>query len=196
MDLASAFSLVVNMAKKNIGPIITLLSSALTFLTKSSPRITRNRGSRFSSLKLLLKFGAVVIAISVLFHSKARRTSRATSSTKKLGEESSFYNDEGIHPEFVRMSRRPGIGAGWYNQYKSDLYPHGYAVIRGGVKSKIPRFYEKKFEESNPLLLQKIKEKRKKIMEEKWDENSPFKLKIKEHIKRAQLRSLKRTLNQ
>jgi len=115
---------------------------------------------------------------------------------KKLGEESSFYNDEGIHPEFVRMSRRPGIGAGWYNQYKSDLYPHGYAVIRGGVKSKIPRFYEKKFEESNPLLLQKIKEKRKKIMEEKWDENSPFKLKIKEHIKRAQLRSLKRTLNQ
>lgn len=114
---------------------------------------------------------------------------------KKLGEESDFYHEEGIHPEFVRMSRRPGIGADWYAQYKSDLYPHGYAVIRGGVKSNIPRFYEKKFEESNPLLLQKIKEKRKKIMDEKWDEYSPSKLRIKEHIKRAQLRSLKRSLN-
>lgn len=43
-------------------------------------------------------------------------------------------------PEFVRMSRRPGIGAEWYEKYGRDLFPHDFAV-QEGRRWKVPRFY-------------------------------------------------------
>lgn len=113
---------------------------------------------------------------------------------KKLGEEAVYYEQEGIEPEFVRMSRRPGIGTDWYDEFKSDLYPHGYAVIRGGIKSNIPRFYNNKFELSNPTEMKEIKERRKDAMAEKWREFKPERLRVRERVKKAQISSLKRSL--
>lgn len=50
-------------------------------------------------------------------------------------------------PEFVRMSLRPGIGAGWYEKYGSDLFPLD-AAVAAGRKHKVPRYYFKKFRSS------------------------------------------------
>lgn len=119
---------------------------------------------------------------------------------KKLGQESEYYEQEGIEPEFTRMSRGSkklktgGIGAGWYERYKGDLYPHGYAVIRGGIKSNIPRFYAEKYEKEEPLKYQEVKERRKIAMAEQWRNNTPDRLRVRERIKKAAISSLKRNL--
>lgn len=77
--------------------------------------------------------------------------------TKKMtGSQADFYY-EGRQPEFVRMSRRPGIGSAWLDQYKSDVYPHDYIVIRDGIKVKPPKYFDKLFESIAPDEMSMIK---------------------------------------
>lgn len=49
---------------------------------------------------------------------------------------------KGRVPEYVTMSRKPGIAYNWFRRYSSDIYPNDYVVIRGGVKCKPPRYYD------------------------------------------------------
>lgn len=46
-----------------------------------------------------------------------------------------------LTPEMCAMSRRPGIGATWYEKYTRDVHPAGELVARG-VQQKAPRFYD------------------------------------------------------
>lgn len=46
-----------------------------------------------------------------------------------------------VKPEFINMSRRPGIGASWLKKYKSDVYP-GDSIRLNGKKMPVPRFYD------------------------------------------------------
>lgn len=63
------------------------------------------------------------------------------------------------HPEYVQMSRRPGIGAKWFSQYKSDVFPSSQ-VVHDGSRYSVPRFYDKLLERENPDLLAMIREDR------------------------------------
>ncbi len=45
-------------------------------------------------------------------------------------------------PEFATMSRRPGIGAGWFHLYADEVYPSDEVIVRG-KSSKPPRFYDR-----------------------------------------------------
>lgn len=59
-------------------------------------------------------------------------------------------------PEFCAMSRKPGIGAWWYEKYAGDLLPHDFAVMQGS-KYKVPRYYWEKFKSSgDPALAEEI----------------------------------------
>ena len=71
------------------------------------------------------------------------------------------YGDKS--PEFVTMSRRPGLGAEWYARYKSDVYPADTVVLRDGVKMRPPKYFDKLFEESGGDL-SKLKLKRAKAI--------------------------------
>nr|QXN72791.1 MAG: replication initiator protein [Microvirus sp.] len=62
-------------------------------------------------------------------------------------------------PEFVVMSRRPGIGYWWYERYGSDVLPADY-VVSGGNKIRVPRYYAQKFAESDPEGYELVKEAR------------------------------------
>jgi len=68
--------------------------------------------------------------------------------------------------EFVLMSRRPGIGLEWFNQYKNDVYPLDAVFIqRNGnlIKMKPPRYYDLKFDALSPEhheIFQKVKRRR------------------------------------
>lgn len=46
-------------------------------------------------------------------------------------------------PEFCVMSRRPGIGAYWFDRYSCDLQ-RGFIVEPGGARRRLPRFYKTK----------------------------------------------------
>lgn len=45
-----------------------------------------------------------------------------------------------IEPEFIAMSRRPGIGREWYEKYKRDLRKD--FLTHEGVKRRVPRYYD------------------------------------------------------
>lgn len=63
-------------------------------------------------------------------------------------------------PEFISMSRRPGIGAGWYEKYAGDLFPADRAVSSGKCW-KVPRYYWEKFRMMDVDLAMDAERKRK-----------------------------------
>jgi len=58
-------------------------------------------------------------------------------------------------PEYVTMSRRPGIGKGWYDKYKTDIFPTDEVIVRG-KKMRVPRYYSNQYEIENPDEYKKI----------------------------------------
>ncbi len=47
-----------------------------------------------------------------------------------------------VAPEYVTMSRRPGIGAGWFDKFSAEVYPSDEVIVRG-KSTRPPRFYDK-----------------------------------------------------
>lgn len=46
-----------------------------------------------------------------------------------------------VRREFTTMSRRPGIGAGWFAKFRDDLYPSD-EVVHDGRRFGVPRYYD------------------------------------------------------
>ena len=95
-----------------------------------------------------------------------------------------------VQPEFITMSRRPGIGAPWLQRFRSDVYPSD-EVITNGVAVKPPRFYDQQLSEEELFKL-----KRRRIQQglRYKEDQTPARLRVREAVKRAQIRSLKRVL--
>lgn len=62
-------------------------------------------------------------------------------------------------PEYVRMSRRPGIASDWFKKYHTDVFPADYLVVRGH-KCRPPRYYDSIYDDISPKNMKKIKNKR------------------------------------
>jgi hypothetical protein len=62
-------------------------------------------------------------------------------------------------PEYITMSRRPGIGKEWFDKFKTDVYPSD-SIHVNGKKFRPPKYYDKLFQDSNPYEFDEIKEKR------------------------------------
>lgn len=116
--------------------------------------------------------------------------------TKKLNGEAGKLKYEGIQPEFINMSRRPGIGAGWFEKYSSDVYPYDRVIIVDDDKTRKlrpPRYYDKLYDEMNHEEMELIKLKR--VAQAKLHEQeiyTPGRLEAKEKFKLAQIKSLER----
>ncbi|MEO5368178.1 MAG: hypothetical protein H7831_17865 [Magnetococcus sp. WYHC-3] len=97
-------------------------------------------------------------------------------------------------PEYTTMSRRPGVGKMWFEKYKDDVYPSDEVVIRGKVM-KPPKFYDKILELTDPTQFKKIKASRTAKGYARKADSTPERLKVRETVKKAQLKSLKRGLD-
>lgn len=62
-------------------------------------------------------------------------------------------------PEYTRMSRNPGIGAGWIDRFRSDVYPSN-SVVHSGKIYAVPRYYDARVEKLDPALVENSKEQR------------------------------------
>lgn len=51
-----------------------------------------------------------------------------------------------IEPEYATMSRRPGIGAGWFEKFGAEVYPSDEVIVRGRA-CKPPRYYDERLSE-------------------------------------------------
>lgn len=87
-----------------------------------------------------------------------------------------------------------GVGADWYYQYISDIFPSDDLPIPGrGVIKKVPRYYETLYEKTNADDLQHIKDIRQVFRKEHADDYTPERLYARYRVKKAQVNLLKRS---
>lgn len=80
--------------------------------------------------------------------------------------------------EFIVMSRRPGIGMEWYIRHGRESYMHDNCVVNGNV-SKLPKYYDTKFECFDPQWMDMLKkERRRKAVLNKAD-NTPERRRVR-----------------
>ena len=88
-----------------------------------------------------------------------------------------------IEPEFFQMSLRPGIGRGWIDKYKSDVYPSDEVIVRGH-KTRPPRYYDSLLPENE---VSPVKKKRLRKARKHKSNNTPERLKVREMIHNARV---------
>lgn len=98
-----------------------------------------------------------------------------------------------ILPEYVTMSRRPGIGATWFEKYGSDVFPSDFVTL-DGIKHMPPKYYLRAQEMYDPDSVEVIKLEREKRAQVFQEHQTPARLRAREVVKKAQLKQLKRTI--
>lgn len=127
--------------------------------------------------------------------------------TKKItGPEAWWYYDEidpetgevlrELRPEYVTMSRRPGIGSLWFEKFKSDLYPDDFVLYRRDgrlVKCKVPKYYDSLLELYDAEMFELVVDERKRAAQTHGSNNTPERLAVREHIHLEKFEQLKRS---
>lgn len=84
---------------------------------------------------------------------------------KKIPRE--YFFENGRQPEYVFMSRKPGIGYDYFANKADTIYENDEIIIRGHKEKispvKPPSFFDKKYDLINHEKMQEIKYQRKKI---------------------------------
>lgn len=95
-----------------------------------------------------------------------------------------------VKPEFSVMSRRPGIGHGYVEQFKSDFYPSGFIVVNG-VKQAPPRYYMLKLEEDEQTQLKRAARRKSLVYK---PHNTMERRLARAAVRDARIKNLKRNL--
>lgn len=111
---------------------------------------------------------------------------------KKITGDPAEDHYQGKKPEFITMSRRPGIGKEWYDRFSSDLYNHDTAVVRDGFLAKPPKYYDSLFELDNPSRLALLKNRRKEYAKNN-PENTEERRAVKAELAAIKLNQTSRT---
>ena len=96
-----------------------------------------------------------------------------------------------IEPEYVTMSRRPGIGADWFKKYSEDVYPKDF-VTHEGIKFQPPKYYDGLYEVDHEKELSVIKDKRRKHNVETKLDNIGMRRKAKRVCQESRFKRLPR----
>jgi len=101
----------------------------------------------------------------------------------------------GRKPEFSTMSLRPGIGKPWLDKFSSDVYNYDFVLVNG-MKVSPPKFYDRKYAESNPTDFENISLGRMKGVDFRGlrSDNIPERLAVKAEIAEARYERLVRSL--
>lgn len=129
---------------------------------KKITRLTSQGISQFYVSELLTKVWPFGIASCGDFSFEAAAYCARYCLKKVYGAKESYevYVRTGREPEFVLMSRRPGIGSKWFDKFgMSDVYPLDRVLSRGRL-AKPPRYYDKLLEKRHPEMLADIKARR------------------------------------
>lgn len=161
--------------------------------TRSGVRLYRS-----AALEELWPYGYSTIG-SVTFESAAYV---ARYVMKKITGDRAEEHYDGREPEYVTMSRRPGIGRTWFEEYKDDLFPDDKCVVREGIVCKPPRYYDSLYDNIEPDEMKLIRYRRKKSSCEisslgefispypNTDEASSDRLEVKEKVQKARAKKL------
>lgn len=101
------------------------------------------------------------------------------------------YTGVFLKPEYITMSRRPGIGYSWFEKFSSDVFPSDEVIVNA-ASCKPPRYYDSLYEISNPTGFEFIKNARKAEALLHLDNSTPDRLRHREIVAKARLQTLKR----
>lgn len=140
-----------------------------------------NRLYRSEELESLWPFGYSLIG-DVTFESAAyvaRYVTKKITGEKKDNYYKKVDMETGevkeITPEYVTMSRRPGIGHEWFKRFKDDLFPKDY-ITHNGKRYQVPEYYNKLLGDIQPESLLSIRKKRRMKAEENKSEREIWRL--------------------
>lgn len=97
-----------------------------------------------------------------------------------------------VVPEYITMSRRPGIGAAWFDRFKSDVYPKDF-VTEDGKVFKTPSYYDKLLERIDADELDNIRQDRRRKAESRREDHTLSRLRVQEAIKKRKVKKLVRS---
>ncbi len=112
--------------------------------------------------------------------------------TKKITGKAAKEHYVDRHPEYITMSRRPGIGRNWYDKFSSDVFPGDKVVVRQGVIGRPPRYYGDIFSIDNPDVYKDLKNKRVECVKNSPDV-TPERLAVRERLQEIRFKKLKRS---
>ena len=92
------------------------------------------------------------------------------------------------------MSRRPGLGKQWLEQYLLDAYPHGKVIVNAH-QVPTPRYYDKQFKRVDELAFEDLQYARFLEQQAQIEHHSPERLAVQEEVAIARTRSLQRQLD-
>lgn len=101
-------------------------------------------------------------------------------------------NEYFLQAEYATMSRKPGIGAGWFERFGEEVYPCDEVIARGRA-CKPPRYYDKLLDQKDPSAYEGMKEARRVAGADK-PADGPARRRVKEVCSRARLQKYGRTL--
>lgn len=104
-----------------------------------------------------------------------------------------YLGEYQLPEEYNCMSLKPGIGKTWMQKFESDLYTYDYLIVNG-VKTKIPRYYDKIFQDKEPDRYEEIQYEREKQARKYIQDQTPERLAVKETVAKARTQSLKRKI--
>ncbi|QGH72661.1 MAG: replication associated protein [Microviridae sp. ctbuH30] len=98
-------------------------------------------------------------------------------------------------PEYCTMSRRPGIGAGYYSAFSRDIFRRSGFYIRRDdkyIKCRPPKFYDGRYEIDDVADFERVKEERGELARKLNTDNSPERLEVRRKVHERRARMLKR----
>lgn len=93
--------------------------------------------------------------------------------------------------EFTHMSLKPGIGKGFYDKWKTDMFPLDVCIVQG-KESKPPQYYFKKLALEDPEVHEEILYRREQQALVHAADNIQERKEIKEKVLEARVKLLKR----
>ncbi len=100
-----------------------------------------------------------------------------------------------VKPPYTTMSLKPGIGADFYEKYKTDFFPCDESPVPGkGIIQKVPRYYQTILQQQDPTTHELVKKLRAEWISAHRDDFTPSRLMDKYKCARARQHQRKREL--
>lgn len=132
--------------------------------------VTRSGNNLYNSPRLSELWGLGYAVIGDLTFESAAYVARYC--LKKVTGEAADSHYGSRKPEYVTMSRRPGIGSTWFDRFGSEVYPSDSVVMRGREMMP-PPFYDKLLQKIDPNLFDEVKRERIRSAKDfAWSEDS------------------------
>lgn len=126
------------------------------------PFYTSGTGNQYCLSETLARIWQLgQVTVSEATYENAAYTARYVMKKAENPKDKYFYENNNIEKEFVTMSRRPAIGLRWFEEHPNELYENLFTSIgteKGGYKIRRNRYFDKKMDIYNPVLLKMVKD--------------------------------------